>query len=138
MDLTSSQVLESLNQQTADFQGVAVHCASGSPICSTAKGGIPDPLPDEPGGYNNFNGLFGAKYVAPAVGLPGGLKDLDGNVITNASSGLVGFSGFDPLATQSLGAIAEMQEAGIPITFAYIADAHDDHVNEVAFGIEVL
>ncbi len=130
----SPQDLEPYNNQIADFQGVAVHCAKNSPICSAANNGIPDVLPDEPGGYTGFNGLFGAKYVAPAVGLPGGLTDLNGNVIKNADSGLVGFSGFDPSASQSLGAIAEMQEAGIPITFAYIADAHDDHVNDVPFG----
>src|SRR5215469_6759449 len=131
---TSPQVMESFDQQVADFQGVAVHCAQNSPICTTTNNGIPDLLPDEPGGYSGFNGLFGAKYVAPAVGFPGGLTDLDGNVIVNADSGLVGFSGFDPSASQSLGVIAEMQEAGIPVTFVYIADAHDDHVNGVPFG----
>jgi len=131
---TSSQVMESFNQQVADFQGVAVHCAQNSPICTTANNALPDMLKDEPGGYNGFNGLFGAKYAAPAVGLPGGFKDLDGNVIVNADSGLVGFSGFDPTASQTLGALAEMQEAGIPVTWAYIADAHDDHVNGVPFG----
>ena len=130
---TSAEVMESLDQQTADFQGVAVHCAQGSSICSGMHA-LADMLPDEPGGYNGFKGLFGAKYVAPAVGLPGGLKDLDGNVIENADSGLVGFSGFDPSASQTLGALAEMQEAGIPVTWAYIADAHDDHVNGVPFG----
>jgi hypothetical protein len=130
----SSQVGETFNQQVADFQGVAVHCAQNSPICSAANNALPDMLPDEPGGYNGFNALFGAKYVAPAVGLSGGLKDLDGNVIVNADSSLVGFSGFDPSASQSLGAMAEMQEAGIPVTWAYIADAHDDHVNGVPFG----
>ncbi|MGC2758060.1 hypothetical protein, partial [Candidatus Binatus sp.] len=131
---TSPQVAESLNQQEADFQGVAVHCAAGNPVCSTANGGIPDLLPDEPGGYTGFNGLFGAKYVAPAVGLPGGLQDLSGNVLTNADSGLVGFTGFDPLATQALGAIAEMQEGGVPVTFAYIADAHDNHQFDFPYG----
>ena len=131
---TSSQVMESFNQQVADFEGVAVHCAQNSPICTTANNALPDMLKDEPGGYTGFNGLFGAKYVAPAVGLPEGFKDLDGNVIVNADSGLVGFSGFDPTASQTLGALAEMQEAGIPVTWAYIADAHDDHVNGVPFG----
>ena len=27
----------------------------------------PDSLPDEPGGYSGFKGLFGAKYVNPAI-----------------------------------------------------------------------
>jgi hypothetical protein len=62
------------------------------------------------------------------------LTDLNGNIITNVDSGLVGFPGFDPTASQTLGAVAEMQEAGIPVTYAYIADAHDDHVNGVPFG----
>ncbi len=130
----SSQAKEDFNHQVADFQGVSVHCAKGSALCSTAHNGAPDTLPDEPGGYIGFNALFGAKYVAPAVGKPGGVTDLNGNVIKNADSGLVGFSGFDPSASQTLGYVATMQEAGIPVTFAYIADAHDDHVNDVAFG----
>jgi hypothetical protein len=118
--------------QTADFEGVAVHCAQGSALCSAANGGVPDLLPQEPGGYNDYSALFGAKFVANALGGP--LKDLDGNVEVNADSGLVGFTGFDPTASQTLGVVAAMQEAGIPITFAYIADLHDDHLNGVAFG----
>jgi hypothetical protein len=44
------------------------------------------------------------------------------------STGNSGFPGFDPSAAQTLGYVASMQEAGIPVTFAYIADAHDDHI----------
>jgi hypothetical protein len=131
---SSTQAAEPLNNQVADFEGESLHCAKNSSRCSGANGGIPDLLPDEPNGYHGFNGLFGAKYLAPAAGQPGGFTDLNGNVITNADSGLVGFSGFDPSASQTLGAVAEMQEAGIPVTYAYIADAHDDHVNDVPFG----
>ena len=40
-----------------------------------------------------------------------------------------GFMGFDPTAAQSLGYVAQMQEAGIPVTFAYIEDAHDSHTD---------
>ncbi len=55
------------------------------------------------------------------------MTDLDGNVIQDAS-GHVGFPGFDGMeATVSLAWVAQMQEAGIPITFAYISDAHDGH-----------
>lgn len=61
-------------------------------------------------------------------------RSTKGNIIVNADSNLPGFPGFDPSASQSLGYVAAMQEAGIPITLAYIADAHDDHVNGVAFG----
>jgi len=118
--------------QTADFEGVALHCAQGSALCSAANGAVADLLPQEPGGYTGYSALFGAKFVANALGGP--LKDLDGNVEVNADSGLVGFTGFDPSASQTLGVIASMQEAGIPVTFAYIADLHDDHANGVAFG----
>jgi len=37
-------------------------------------------------------------------------------------------------AAVSLSYVAAMQEHGIPITYAYISDAHDDHVNHLAFG----
>ena len=30
-------------------------------------------------------------------------------------------------AKNTLGEVAQMQEAGVPVTFAYISDAHDDH-----------
>src|SRR5262249_46967672 len=40
----------------------------------------------------------------------------------------VGFPGSDGMeATVSLAGVAQMQEAGIPITYAYISDAHDGH-----------
>jgi hypothetical protein len=46
--------------------------------------------------------------------------------ITN-SSGDSGFvSGFDPTPMQTLGYVASMQEAGIPVTYAYIEDAHNN------------
>jgi hypothetical protein len=128
----SPEASEDADHQLADFEGVGVHCAQQSSLCSASNHGVADTLPDEPGGYTGFNALFGAKYLSQALGSP--VKDLDGNVIVNADTGLPGFAGFDPLATQSLGYIATMQEAGIPITFAYISDAHDDHVNGVAYG----
>jgi len=34
----------------ADFVGIAIHCAQGSPLCAPANSGKPDLLPDEPGG----------------------------------------------------------------------------------------
>lgn len=128
----SPEAKEDMNHQTADFEGVGVHCAFASKFCSASKHAVADLLPQEPGGYHGFKALIGAKYLAQVLRAP--IKDLDGNVIVNADSKLVGFPGFDPTASQSLGYVATMQEAGIPITFAYIADAHDDHVNDVAFG----
>jgi Type I phosphodiesterase / nucleotide pyrophosphatase len=111
-----------------DFVGIAVHCAAGGGICSNNANARPDLLPDEPGGYNGFSGLFGAKYVNPAI--TGGsttLNDLAGQPITDPFN-QPGFPGFDGLfASTTLSYIASMQEAGIPITYGYISDAHDGH-----------
>lgn len=115
-------------QATSDFVGIAVHCAAGDAVCSAANGGVADLLPDEPGGYAGYSGLFGHKFVAPVIA-PAGLTDLDGHPIT----GFPGFGGIS--ASQALGYVAAMQEHGIPVTFAYISDAHGDHTrSEVAFG----
>ena len=55
------------------------------------------------------------------------MTDLDGNVIKDAN-GHIGFPGFDGMeATVSLSWTAQMQEAGIPVTYSYISDAHDGH-----------
>jgi hypothetical protein len=114
-------------QAFADFVGIGVHCAQGSSICSDANHGKPDLLPDEPGGYSGFNGLFGAKYVNPIIQPSGPMTDLNGNTIQDAT-GHIGFPGFDGMvATVSLSWVAQMQEAGIPVTYAYISDAHDGH-----------
>jgi hypothetical protein len=120
----SPQALEKSDPQNADFIGEAIHCAVGSPLCTPANGAVSDLLPDEAGGYSGFKALFGAKYVNKAFGAP--IQDLDGNLLKNVDSGLVGFTGFDPLATQTLGAVATMLEKGVPIVFAYISAAHED------------
>ena len=111
-----------------DFVGIGVHCASGGGICSGNPHARPDLLPDEPGGYNGFSGLFGAKYVNPAInGGNATLNDLNGQPITDPFN-QPGFPGFDGLfASTTLSYIATMQEAGIPVTYGYISDAHDGH-----------
>ena len=43
-------------------------------------------------------------------------------------AGNCGFPGFDgALAKNTLGMVAQMQENGVPVTYAYISDAHDNH-----------
>jgi hypothetical protein len=118
----------------ADFVGIGIHCALGNSLCSTANHGRPDLLPDEPGGYPGYMGLFGHKYAAPQISPNGPLTDLNGNVI-NDGHGNVGFPGFDGMsAAVSLSYVAAMQEHGVPVTYAYISDAHDNHVTGTAFG----
>jgi hypothetical protein len=144
--------------ETADYVGVAVHCAQGSAFCADAQGikfgqtsptptASPDLLPDEPGGYNGFQGLFGHRYVAPQLGAgtpnvmhngfqvtnaDGNLVDLNGNQINGAflNPPAPGFPGFSNInASQTLAYLADMQEAGVPITGGYIADLHgNEHI----------
>ncbi len=123
----AQEVASNPGQAFADFVGIGVHCAQGSAICAASTHARPDLLPDEPGGYNGFSGLFGAKYVDPVIKPSGPMTDLNGNVIQDAT-GHIGFPGFDGMeATVSLSWVAQMQEAGIPVTYAYISDAHDEH-----------
>jgi hypothetical protein len=123
----AAEVAANPGQAFADFVGIGIHCAQGSATCSAPNNGKADLLPDEPGGYAGFNALYGAKYVDPVIKPSGPMTDLDGNVIQDAS-GHVGFPGFDGMeATVSLSWAAQMQEAGVPVTYAYISDAHDGH-----------
>jgi hypothetical protein len=120
----------------ADFVGISVHCAQiTTSVCTRSTHAKPDLLPDEPGGYNGFSALFGAKYVDPAItgGNPA-VNDIDGNPITDPS-GNPGFPGFDSMsAANTLGYVAQMQESGVPVTFAYISDVHDNHAGGGAYG----
>jgi hypothetical protein len=116
---TSAQAAETGGNQTNDFIGVSVHCALNSALCSAQNNAVADLLPDEPGGYSGYQALFGVKYIAPALG---GFTDYNGNAIT-------GFSqlNFNPQPSQTLAVVETMLKKGIPVVFAYIADAHDNH-----------
>jgi hypothetical protein len=143
--------------EVADYVGVAVHCAQGSGFCANAQGvkfgqtspsatASPDLLPNEPGGYDGFQGLFGHRYVAPQLGAgtpnlsnngfpvtnaAGNLVDLNGNQLNGAFlTNHPGFPGFSNInASQTLAYIADMQEAGVPVTGGYIADLHgNEHI----------
>jgi hypothetical protein len=137
--------------ETADYVGVAVHCAQGDAVCANAQAvkfgqstpspsAVTDSLPTEPGGYQGYQALFGHKYVAPVLGAGtpslthngypvtdanGNLTDLNGNPLINTFANKPGFPGFSPTATQSLAYLADMQESGIPVTYGYISDLHE-------------
>jgi hypothetical protein len=145
------------DQSTADYVGVAVHCAQGSAYCANATDvkfgqstatpdASPDPLPDEPGGYAGYQALFGHKYVAQQIsgGAPnlthngyqvtnaaGNLVDLNGNQINGAFlNNVPGFPGFGPInASQTLAYMSDMLESGVPVVNGYIADIHgNEHI----------
>src|SRR2546428_1233049 len=133
----AAEVASNPGQAFADFVGIGVHCAFGNTLCSAGKGGQADLLPDEPGGYSGYMGLFGHTYVAPQVSPSGPLTDLNGSVIQDHHTPVshVGFPGFDGMsAAVSLSYVAAMQEHGIPVTYAYISDAHDNHLIGAAMG----
>jgi hypothetical protein len=112
----------------ADFVGIAVHCAPGDALCENSPNAKPDDTTISPGSNDGHKALFGAKYVNPAI--TGGqpcVQATDGSNITDPA-GNCGFPGFDgALAKNTLGEVAQMQENGVPVTFAYISDAHDNH-----------
>jgi hypothetical protein len=143
--------------ETADYVGIAVHCAQGSAFCSTAQGvkygqtspsptAVTDVLPDEPGGYSGFQALIGHRYVAPQLGAgtadlsrhgfevtnaAGNLVDLNGNQINGAFlTNHPGFPGFSSInASQSLAYTADMLESGVPVVNLYISDIHgNEHI----------
>jgi hypothetical protein len=147
--------------ETADYVGIAVHCARQGSFCSTATGvkygqttatptAVPDLLPSEPGGYQGYQGLFGHRYVAPQLGAgtpnltrngfqvtnaAGNLVDLSGNQINGAFlANHPGFPGFGPInAAQTLAYVSDMAESGIPVVNGYIADVHgNQHIAGLA------
>ena len=136
---TASDPNKFKDAEVAQYLGEAVHCAQGAAICADSSRPVDDLLPTEPGGYDGYQGLFGANYIAPAIGGgpnqfhdgyrvtdgSGNLVDLNGNTLTEAFGGGPGFTGFSPTAAQTLAVMADMQEAGIPVTYGYISDLHE-------------
>jgi hypothetical protein len=144
--------------ETADYEGIAVHCAKGSAFCADAQAvkfgqnspsntAAADLLPSEPGGYNGYQALFGHKYVAPQLGAgTPNLTNTNGYQITNAVGNLVdlngnqlngafltnhpGFPGFGGInASQSLAYAADMLESGVQVVNMYMADVHgNEHI----------
>ena len=127
----AAEVNSNPGQAFADFVGIGVHCALGNSLCASGQA---DLLSQEPGGYSGYKALFGHTYVAPKLNPTGPVTDLNGNVIQDLQ-GHIGFPGFDGMAaTVSLSYVAQMQEHGIPVTYAYISDAHDAHPSGPSFG----
>ena len=117
----------------ADYEGLSVHCAKGSPVCGKHHS-VPDLLPDEPGGYHGYRALFGAKYIDSLLSPKGPVKNFNGQVIKD-SSGDIGFPGYDGM--QGYNALAytlDMQTHGVPVTFTYLTDLHDSWLTGAGMG----
>ena len=138
--------------EVADYIGVAVHCAQGDAICANAQAvkfgqttpspsAVEDSLPTEPGGYNGFQALFGARYVAPQLGA--GTPNLirNGYQVTNAAGNLVDLerqrrsssrSAADPGSPASARpprrrwpTSPTCRRPASPVTYGYISDLHE-------------
>ena len=138
--------------ETADYVGLGVHCARNAAFCANAEAvkfgqttpshtAAPDVLPDEPGGYNGYQALFGSKYIAPELGAGTPNLTQNGVPVTNAAGNLTdefgneidgaflnnypGFPGYGGInAAQSLSYAADMLEHGIQVVNMYISDLH--------------
>jgi hypothetical protein len=122
------------NKATADFMGLAVHCARGSAACPPAGPAVPDVLPAEPGGYHGYRALFGSKYIQPVISPAGPVRDLNGQVIKD-SSGDIGFPGYNAMtAANALAYTLDMQTHGVPVTYTYLTNLHDSLATGAGMG----
>src|SRR5215470_17750481 len=81
-------------QETNDYVGLGVHCAQGATFCSDAQAvkfgqttpsptAVTDSLPDEPGGYDGYQALFGSKYLTSQLSAA---ANSGGNRVVNGDS----------------------------------------------------
>ncbi|HLH46869.1 MAG TPA: hypothetical protein VKV25_06900, partial [Acidimicrobiales bacterium] len=109
-----------------EYEGLSVHCAQRSAFCARSSRPVPDRLPDEPGGYHGYQAVFGAKYLNPLLAKDGKPTSLYGKVITDGN-GVVGFPGYDSMQpTNALAYTLDMIKQGIPVTYTYLTDVHDN------------
>jgi hypothetical protein len=135
--------------ETADYVGVAVHCAQGGTegaFCANAKGikygqtkpthtASSDKLPQEPGGYTGYQALFGHRYVAPQLGA--GTPNLmrNGYEVTNSAGNLVDENGneLDGAFLTAHPGFPGFSNINASQTLAYMADMQESGV-PVTYG----
>lgn len=121
------------NLAETDFEGLAIHCAKASRVCAGSNA-VSDRLPDEPGGYHGYRAVFGAKELDPFLAADGKPTNLDGEIMTGYK-GTIGFPGYNSMEpTNSLAYTLDMQAKGIPVTYTYVTDAHDNNVTGNGMG----
>jgi hypothetical protein len=123
---------------TSAFLGEAIHCGVGDSRCAGDAAAVTDtPPPSNDPGSASFKALFGHSSIQPFLDTfahapaqyrvadnAGNLVDLSNREIADYK-GNVGFPGFSPTPDQTLAMMADMQEAGVPVTYGYIADMHE-------------
>jgi hypothetical protein len=131
---------------TSADEGLAIHCANPtidpSTICSLAGNGttgatvdknvtaIPDNVTGDPS-YTGYSAIFGQRFIAPAINdrlshaTSGGSTTLNLLPSRPATSSFPGFNGED--GNYTLGYSLDMANAGVPVVFSYLSDAHDCH-----------
>ena len=130
--------------ETAEYVGVAMHCAKGAAICAARRRRRPArrrSCRPSRGGYHGYQALFGAKYIAPAIGggpdhdaqrLPGHRRQRQPRRPRRATRsrsrlrGTPASPGSTRRRRRASPCIADMQEAGIPVTYGYISDLHEN------------
>lgn len=117
-----------------EYEGLSVHCAQGAAFCADNPRPVADSLPDEPGGYQGYQAVFGAKYLDHGLSPTGTLTNLTGQVIDGVTGtpGFPGYTGMQP--TNALSYTLDMQEKGIPVTYTYITDAHTNAATGAGMG----
>jgi hypothetical protein len=89
--------------------------------------------PSAPGaGYQGYNALYGHQLLTQALTTTGQiaatqvLTDINGHPIVDDVNGTLtpGFPNFSLAPQYALGYVADMQEHGVPVTFAYIITPH--------------
>ncbi|MBV9169895.1 MAG: hypothetical protein JOZ81_07405 [Chloroflexi bacterium] len=115
----SPEASESAGDRTNDFVGIAVHCADVS--CSTVGSGSAGHARPELGGQG-LGALYGHKYVSSQIS---SITETDGTPINGFNQS----NGFNPTPQYTLGYLAALLKAGVPVVYGYIADAHDSRVS---------
>ena len=114
------------NKAQADFMGLSVHCAAGPRSVPGAPRGRRRAarrarrLPGVPRAVRQP--VHPAALISPA----GPVRNLDGQVIKD-TSGDIGFPGYNGMdGSNALAYTLDMQTHGVPVTFTYLTDLHDN------------
>ena len=88
----------------------------------------------QPGGYHGYRALYGSKFIQPVISPGGPVRNLGGQIIKD-SSGDIGFPGYDGMTGVNwLAPSTWACGPGLPVTFTYLSDLHDNFNGSGPFG----